>query len=98
MSHLDAVTDADHDRFEAHPCRRYRLRPTDVAELMPGEAMLPGSHIFAATRSGRLVPRQGSARLPLLGTITDGRDGSFLAEKHMPAAAALGFASVGHFG
>jgi hypothetical protein len=89
MTHLDAVTDADLDRFEAHPCRCYRPRPTPIAELMPGEVMVPGSHIFAAARSGRLVPRQSSARLPLLGTIADGRDGSFLAEKHMRAAAAL---------
>jgi hypothetical protein len=89
MTHLDAVTDADLDRFEAHPCRCYRPRPTPIAELMPGEVMVPGSHIFAAARSGRLVPRQSSARLPLLGTIADGRNGSFLALEHMRAATAL---------
>jgi hypothetical protein len=67
MTHLDTVTGAGCDRFEAHPCRRYRPRPTPIAELMPGEVIVPGSHIFAAVRSGPLVPRQGSARLPLLG-------------------------------
>jgi hypothetical protein len=97
MTHLDAVTDADLDRFEAHPCRCYRPRPTPIAELMPGEVMVPGSHIFAAARSGRLVPRQSSARLPLLGTIADGRNGSFLALEHMRAATALDFASRSGF-
>ena len=71
MTHLNAVTDAGRDQFEAHPCRRYRPRSTPIAELMPGEVMVPGSHIFAAARSGRLAPRQSSARLPLLGTIAD---------------------------
>jgi hypothetical protein len=41
---IDAVTDADREWFEAHPHRRYRLRPTAIAELMPGEVMAPGSH------------------------------------------------------
>jgi hypothetical protein len=43
MPGLDAVTDADREWFEAHPARRYRLRPTELAEMLPGEVIGPGS-------------------------------------------------------
>ncbi len=42
MPGLDALTDGDREWFLAHPSRRYRLRPTAVAELLPGEGMGPG--------------------------------------------------------
>lgn len=41
---LTGVTDADRAWFEAPPHRRYHLRPTRIGELMPGEALAPGSH------------------------------------------------------
>jgi hypothetical protein len=66
MTHLDAVTDADREWFESHPCCRYQLRPAAITDPMPHEIMLPGSHTVAAARSGRLVLRQDSGRLQLL--------------------------------
>jgi hypothetical protein len=48
MPELDAVTDADREWFEARPHRRYRLRPTALAELLPGEAIGPGSRTVVA--------------------------------------------------
>jgi hypothetical protein len=42
MPGLDALTDGDRKWFLAHPSRRYGLRPTAVAELLPGEGMRPG--------------------------------------------------------
>ena len=52
---LDAVTDADRAWLEAHPCRRYHLRPTAIVELMPGESMRPGSHTVVARCGSPLV-------------------------------------------
>jgi hypothetical protein len=66
MPGLDAVTDADREWFAAHPHRRYRLRPTAVAELLRGEAMSPGERTVVAfcspqarfrLRVGRPPPR-----------------------------------------
>jgi hypothetical protein len=48
MPELDAVTDADREWFEARPARRYRLRPTALAELLPGESIGPGSRTVVA--------------------------------------------------
>ena len=39
---LDDVTDADRAWFEAHPHRRFRLRPARVIELPAGTIVLPG--------------------------------------------------------
>lgn len=43
---LDAVTDADRAWFDAHPARRYRVRPVQVAELLPGQEIVPGSRML----------------------------------------------------
>jgi hypothetical protein len=61
MPGLDAVTDADREWFAAHPHRRYRLRPTAVAELLPGEAMGHGERMVVAfcSPSARLRLRVG---------------------------------------
>jgi hypothetical protein len=55
MPGLDAVTDADREWFAAHPHRRYRLRPTAVAELFPGEVMGPGSRTVVVTLGSPLA-------------------------------------------
>ena len=59
---LDAVTSADREWFATHPSRRYRLRPTAIVELMPGEVMTPGSHtvvISCGLASARMRLRGG---------------------------------------
>jgi hypothetical protein len=55
MPGLDAVTDADRKWFAAHPHRRYRLRPTAIAELMLGEVIGPGSHTVVVPCGSPLV-------------------------------------------
>ncbi len=55
MPGLDAVTDADREWFLARPSRRYRLRPTAIAELPPGETMEPGQHTVVVLCGSPLV-------------------------------------------
>ena len=60
MPGLDLVTDADREWFEAHPHRRYRLRPKAVAELLPGEVMGAGSRtVVIGLPSARMRLRVG---------------------------------------
>jgi hypothetical protein len=64
---LEAVTDADRAWFEAYPGRRYHLRPTALAELLPGEAIGPGSRmvVWQAAEGVRFRLRVGRPPLRL---------------------------------
>jgi hypothetical protein len=67
MPALEAVTDADRAWFEAHPGRRYRLRLTELAELLPGEVIGPGSRmvVWQAAEGVRFRLRVGRPPLRL---------------------------------
>src|SRR4051794_25613757 len=55
MPGLDDVTDANREWFDARPHRRYRLRPTALAELLPGESVGPGSRVVVVRCGSPLV-------------------------------------------
>ena len=71
MPGLDAVTDADREWFAAHPHRRYRLRPTAVAELLPGEAMGAGSRTVVIGLPGARMRLRVGRPSPRLRQDTD---------------------------
>jgi len=71
MPGLDAVTDADREWFAAHPPRRYRLRPTAVAELLPGEAMGAGSRTVVIGLPGARMRLRVGRPSPRLRQDTD---------------------------
>jgi hypothetical protein len=51
----EAVTDADRVWFEARPHRRFRLRPLDLDELLPGEVIEPGLCVLVIRLGSPLV-------------------------------------------